>query len=525
MSYQLDPVTEAAWDCLLPVKCTLDSDLCRATKSVKPAYFMVPRQGYLFLSTTIAQEQFADYLKKHEHYYFVFAPEMIKKLDIAVEGDFVVPWQYPVGVILDRLAAMMKPGTDIYQSLPMQLVLKRAATDPVEILETSPTTCLPLDLSDMPKRGLLFVKSMLKAATWAQYRLPKVFSGLPTEVVKNVEHGILNNDPRTFYGAIREVRKVGERDTKWEGHTNAVLVKVHINNKVLPIHANLEETPSLGHFLQWHIPCCYDLSFREIVTNARIPERLAYVYISGSQPPMNCPLAELALVAGSPDMYLHLVIVPVASNAPRERPKLETPQDLDGGVNFEDEFSPMGSSVNTSMDTPRGPNRRTFDGSAAGRNRSLTDFQGGPRRSASLIGTSMHSSPSGSPMNKDDVATPGATPKGTPRVDNSSEASPNNSVSTPTTSSPPGQKGGESQTNENTSSGGQTQDGGSRRNGAVTPPKRVSPQSSQREVNLEADEAEEKTTEDAKKKKKANGASREEGNERQASTEIRPDEI
>uniref|UniRef100_A0A7S1QP15 Autophagy protein 5 n=1 Tax=Neobodo designis TaxID=312471 RepID=A0A7S1QP15_NEODS len=318
-SHDVDALATMAWEAALPVQCTL-AEGCRDDRQQgadNECYFMVPRQGFLGYSLKVVMSTFSHIPVLADgrqcFVWFTYKPPGCRDGD-----ELVLPWHYPMGVVVDRLTATS--GAESVNSL-FQYALHLT----VIFSETPPTgeDVIPMTVKGVEKGVDTWLKQCHKASLMSRFGTIRPWVSFDTSAYSDFLAAPRTNDVGAFFvgraGLEAQCKRDLDKDAYDRGDRLAYIV-LHIDGHPTPLVADIEALPTLGMLLRDTLPCCYSLSDEDVQSLDPLPCAIARVFVLGTHPPLATPLAFLRDHLCCADLAVHLVVSPTVSNAPRPRP-------------------------------------------------------------------------------------------------------------------------------------------------------------------------------------------------------------
>lgn len=321
MAQDVDPTSVLAWEGVLPVKCVLAPE-CREVGSTddNDCHFMVPRQGYLAYSTKVVLKAFRHAVRGDSvYFYFTYRP---------TKGDptpVVIPWHYPMGVVVDRLAALDS-------IIDVTKLFRQAIEFTVNFADTPPPTdtTLPVSVGGVTKGADTVLKQAHKMVLMGQYGSIKPWFKHNVDDYNGFISSARTNDVRGFFAGRSSLLSSCKRELtaeEFERGSGRAFFSLHVNDEVMPLVTSVRDFPTLGTLLRFALPCCYDLDLNQCMSNDPLDPEIAIVLVSGARPALCTPTVFLRDHLCCADLVVHIVVRTKADNSPRPRPSGDLPAD------------------------------------------------------------------------------------------------------------------------------------------------------------------------------------------------------
>ena len=380
-------LTALAWEAALPVACEISAENENKLETGAPriCYFLAPRQGYLFFAVGEVINSFRKAITgPHTRIWFTFSKPRdtdkpaaptpraggrargptIAARPPAQEAEaeqIFVPWQFPLGVALDRIAASVSTPTKgvsamdlIDPALPLTVHFSDNA-------EACPADHLVMRAADLEGEGKVHCAQQHKAFLTAIVETTKPFYSLSKEHTIQLSQSIRTNDVRSFFEARTALVNGAKRQSAFD---NTVLV-LHVNGRATTVVVDNGDKSTLGYVLRHALPFCSVLTEDECLGTDRLDPQIATVHILGTEPPLCTPTVFLRDNLCGPAMHVHLVISghmkkregppPKLSSAP---PALQSGGGVSASGRFDPNSAPTGGGIAGRVpETPLGPDK------------------------------------------------------------------------------------------------------------------------------------------------------------------------
>lgn len=303
----VDPLATMAWEAALPVHCTL-AEGCREDRQQgadTDCYFMVPRQGYLGYSLKVVLRTFAHLQVLGEgrtcYLWFSFMPPGRR------EGEqLIVPWHYPMGVVVDRLAAACgaRSVTELFAHA-LQLTVTFSETPPAG------DENIPATVANVEKVIEIWLKQAHKATLFSRFLSIKAWVRFEPKDYNNFLAAPRTNDVGAFFVGKAGLEAQCRRDlsdAEYKRGEKLAYVVLHVaGQNAVPLTVDSSSLSSLGLLLRDALPCCYDLSDDDVQSLDPLPMSIADVFVLGTRPPLLTPTSFLRDHLCCADLAVHIV--------------------------------------------------------------------------------------------------------------------------------------------------------------------------------------------------------------------------
>ena len=246
-------ITQYAWQCLIPVKCILSEAIQPfEIKTTQPCYFMIPKYNYIcnYLHTVVSY--YSDLLDEpclnpltipdtdsfllvsSSYYYLEYKCHLLE-----AEG-IPVPWQYPIGVVLDLLTMhiitlAIKLANEQQSSAAISILKKLIMSKELPSLYTGDLTFVlhrldkadisnsnspifgtntidrshnisPISLAHIEEQSKLLLNNQIKTSlAYLTKGSVTNLSHIPSELLECYYQALANSDARLFYQSLKQI--------------------------------------------------------------------------------------------------------------------------------------------------------------------------------------------------------------------------------------------------------------------------------------------------------------------------------